>query len=676
MPSRGQHHHQGRRAQPPPEAAAPAADKGECAAAPQSATLAAAALALLVSLGLLLSFFSLPPPPPPAAAASALVAVAPLAAAPPPPPLTFPPSARDGGAAAAAAPPSPHPLPAAPPPPRQPPLPHLAPDLHQRAQARLAEWTAAAGLSAALVARGLALVGSPLPFQRLARRQAAARAGGQPPANITVLVLGGSTAAGAELEDPALHFAARFAAWLSSVFYDAHVTVLNAAIGATGSDYMALCGGEHMGRRSSSSGSGGGGGGGGGSSSDGVDIVLADHALNDVGWALGDPLDYGPNLYGAEHAASALEQALGQVAAAAPGAAYAYAGVYPGQQRWRSGEDLPGFTAVLQHWRVGYVSTRNLVLGPPASWPAPAPDAPPQPNMDAPLVPPFAWGTMFPGGSYHPRGEADNYLGLLLAAWVTEALGAVPSPPLAEAGAAGAEVEPPPPHLHNASHPAPCLAGLPFTCRTTLSPSFGVPLMPLPTACVVDWSGGLPELQQPGCALLQRAGSGNSSASASASAAWEAVHFDSPALPLVAGEVPLVDGWEWLEMGAVHGGPMGKDESGGVAGRAGFGMRQDRKLYWGATRENVEARFPVQVGPRGALAVVYITAQNFGEAVLSLHCAGMEPGGEVPTGRVSGAHQMRVTKTHVLVRGGLAPGKRCILKVHAVGLFGMVGVAS
>ena len=576
--------------------------------------LLAAVLALLVSTGLLHSFSTFSQPLP---AAVAAVAFSPTAS---PSPIHFP---------------------------------NLASELHQRAQVRLAEWTASAGLSAAQVARGLALVGSTLPIQHLERRQAAAKGARAQPANITVLVLGGSTAAGAELGDPAKHFAARFARWLSAVFFDAHVTVLNAAIGATGSDYLALCGGEHVGQ------------------GEHVDFVLTDHALNDVGWEIGHALDYGPNLYGAEHAASALEQSLAQVQQAAPGAAYVYAGVYPGQKRWKSGEDLPGFSAVLQHWRVGYVSTRNLVLGPPASWPRPLdPAQKPQPDMDVPLEPPFTWDGMFPGGIFHPRGEADNYLALLLAAWVTQALSALVPPPPSNGTAAATLASPPdaplqpllpPSPLHDSSHPAPCLAGPPFRCRTTLSPSFGAPLMPLPTACAVDWGKGVPVLVKPGCD--------------SAHSTWDSAHFDSPALPLKPEEVPLVEGWAWLEMGAVHGGPMGADESGGTA-QAALSMRQDRKLYWGATRGGSAARFPVTIGPRGALGLVYITDPGFGEADVALHCPGMEPGGDVPKAKVTGNHVMRVTKTFVLVREGLAPGIRCILKVHAIGRFGIVGVAS
>jgi hypothetical protein len=52
--------------------------------------------------------------------------------------------------------------------------------------------------------------------------------------SITILILGGSSAAGAALESPSEVFGVQFAQWLSSLFNNPHINVVNSAVGSTG----------------------------------------------------------------------------------------------------------------------------------------------------------------------------------------------------------------------------------------------------------------------------------------------------------------------------------------------------------------------------------------------------------------------------------------------------------
>ena len=116
--------------------------------------------------------------------------------------------------------------------------------------------------------RGVMAVGRLAPYLALADkalriRAAAAAAGGAAGGgeaeSITMVLFGGSTAAGEELNDASEGFAHMFGAFLAKVLR-VPVAVNNLAMGATSSDYYALCGGSHM--------------------LPGSDVILAEHALN------------------------------------------------------------------------------------------------------------------------------------------------------------------------------------------------------------------------------------------------------------------------------------------------------------------------------------------------------------------------------------------------------------
>ena len=507
---------------------------------------------------------------------------------------------------------------------------------------------AAAGLSPERLDRGVMLIGDLAPFRRLAERvlhlRFAAANGGidgadreDPVASaLTILLVGGSTAAGAELTDPSQNFAAMFADWLSNSL-SVNVTVLNMAVGATASDYYALCAGEHL--------------------RDGVDIVLAEHAVNDLV----------VEAHGfTSHESSLVEQELRQVRAHAPGAAFFYAGTIPWFQKCVSGEDLPGLASTLAHWRAGYVSLRNMLVGVPGSsdWPTGILEAGINANRDScniNLEPPLDWYAMFPTapGPGHPRGQANVLLSLLLARAVTSAfakLSMLGWKVIDGGGQASLEPEP----LHNETHEAPCLGGPPFNCRTTLSPSFGVALTPLAAACKVAWSGTTPQFNGPSCP--------------DEATAWGDSH--SASLPSEIANLttlPVVDGWERREIANIRG------EEPGSNGRGPARIRQDRKFFWGSlpTYEPKSIRFPVTVGSRGAVYVVYFTDQG-GSAEFTVLCGEASVcNGTMPLVLVSGGGG-NGGQRHTFaeqVASKLPPG-RYILLVKSLGAFALVAVAS
>lgn len=133
-----------------------------------------------------------------------------------------------------------------------------------RARAEIASRLVLARLSnhSELLARGVMNVGALQPYLRIVRKAldiTAARAAAgladqaigdfvagdpavDPPEDmISLLLIGGSTAAGAELGDARWGFAATFADWLQIVLR-VPVGLLNMAVGATASEYYALCG--------------------------------------------------------------------------------------------------------------------------------------------------------------------------------------------------------------------------------------------------------------------------------------------------------------------------------------------------------------------------------------------------------------------------------------------------
>ena len=368
----------------------------------------------------------------------------------------------------------------------------------------------------------------------------------------------------------------------------------------------------------------------------GVDMIIAEHALNDLYYGHIQEKPAVP------HTAAVLEQVLVQARARAPGAAFVYAGVLPNHHRCWSAEDLPGNADVLRHWGATYVSTRNLVLGRP---PAPPPDASPwetwrrgyEGECNIWIEPPFDWELIFPGGGGHPRAYGNLYLSLLMASAMTEAMAA-----LAAQRWAAPTPTPLPAPLHDASHGAECFGGAPFECRTTLSPSFGARLRPLPDACAIAWHGKEPVFDAETCGDV-----------------WES------------SDTPPVAGWAMREMGDF------RNELGGK-----LRVRQDVKYFLFSNTLNATARFPVRVGPRRTVGVAYFIGQEFGVVRFTLRCGD----GDGSTGagttqcrhhepvHVDGVNGQYVTRTAIVARD-VEEGVYVLEVLAWPGLFALVGVA-
>jgi hypothetical protein len=83
---------------------------------------------------------------------------------------------------------------------------------------------------------------------------------------LVVVAVGGSPAAGAELQQRAQLFSAQVTAWLGSTL-GAHAQLLNMAVGGTGSDYFAFCADQHILQAPAP-----------------VDVVLLEHCVNAPGF--------------------------------------------------------------------------------------------------------------------------------------------------------------------------------------------------------------------------------------------------------------------------------------------------------------------------------------------------------------------------------------------------------
>ena len=471
----------------------------------------------------------------------------------------------------------------------------------------------APGLQWSQLARGVMSSGRLAPYLSLADKALRINASGEAAGEIiTAVLFGGSTAAGEELGSPDQGFAYMYGAFLQEVL-QVPVAVTNLAMGATSSDYYALCGGSHM-------------------LPGGSDIILAEHALNDLFYAHHTFGNFGSTgkFDASPHMGSILEQVLQQARTRAPDAVFFYAGVIPNSGRCWSGEDNPGNAAALAHWDVGYASTRNLVLGRPPNGSLWAAWEWGQQASNCALEPPFTWQSMFPIGA-HPVGMANVYLSLILASATVNALEA-----LRAAGWAAPPPAPPPAPLHALGHDDPCMGGPPFDCRTSFTPNTGAQLKPLPTDCVVTWAGRVPAFDPETCGDV----------------------FSSDPSPLT----PVV-GWTYTVMGDNR------------LNNPGMRVRHDVKTYWFAEKLNATIRFPVRVGARGQIGVAFFNGHVFGEVRAEIRCgAGPAPCDLHAPTTVRAIGGQRVTTTRIPFRG-LPPGLYILEITSWPAQFGIVAVA-
>ena len=266
---------------------------------------------------------------------------------------------------------------------------------------------------------------------------------------VTIVVFGGSTAAGAELDDMDTHFANLFGKWLEDNFH-VEVILINTAVGATSSDYYAMCAGRHL--------------------HSGVDIVLGEHAVNDRG---DDKYEYGPRLY-KPYEASVTEALMLQVRQHAPSAIFVYVAFISLHRYCRNGEDLPQFLEVLGTYGAAAVSIRNMLLGRPSN-----PD-----NCNLDMISNALWDQLFKNRR-HPTEVSHSYLAAALmniiteeiSYWLQDVEGKV-MPPLIHKNS----------NIFDLNRAVSSMGGLVFACRTTLHPSFGSGLFPLPTGCHISWN--------------------------------------------------------------------------------------------------------------------------------------------------------------------------------------------
>ena len=463
-----------------------------------------------------------------------------------------------------------------------------------RADAAVDRISAQLQLSREEISRGTVSLGDNAPFYRLLERAADIRRRGT--GNISVLNIGGSSSTGAELDRLDEIFSAVFGRALGDVL-GVPVVVLNAAVGATGSDYYAICASQHVSR--------------------GVDVVLTENAVNDS-----------PQMNGLGPPASIVQQLILSVQGLAPNAVLVYAGILlrPGPSCW-TGEDIPNYLAVYKLYNISIASTRNLIFGPPSSW------------IDAETCPRerahASIDRLFkPGG--HPGPAVHAYLALL----ILNIFG----------GQFRAAV---PPSSVAARDRQPLLDALPFAgkafdCKSTLSPRFGAPLVPVPTpGCEAVWTAsGEPELVGSGCNGLE------------VSQLWGDSVSETP-LSSEVEDFPLVDNWE-LSSASFF-----------AADRT-DSLRQDRKYNWDSLGAGAPITFLIRVGSVGTVALGYLAGDEFrGAATFRIsNAAGVEHTTEVN----DEAKNQRHTHALLLFRDLAAGWWRLRVEPHA--RFGLCAIAT
>lgn len=152
--------------------------------------------------------------------------------------------------------------------------------------------------------------------------------------SLEFLLIGGSHAAGEGLATPDEVFISHVASWFENTFH-INVTILNLAIGATGSDYFALCGSAHM--------------------KQGVDLVIGEHAVNDDD---SQCPSCGLKPY-FPFQATVSEQLMLQV----DDTLFVYAAFTRGKRKFHSGQDLPDVLSTYIDHGATVVSLRDALFG-------------------------------------------------------------------------------------------------------------------------------------------------------------------------------------------------------------------------------------------------------------------------------------------------------------------------
>jgi hypothetical protein len=462
-----------------------------------------------------------------------------------------------------------------------------------RADAAVDKISAQLRLSRDHVSRGTVSLGDNAPFYRLLERAADIQLRGA--GHITVLAFGGSSTTGADLDRLDEIFAAVFGRALGDVL-SVPVVVLNAAVGGTGSDYYAVCASQHL--------------------SSNVDVVLTENAVNDGITLVGDKLE----------PTAIMQQLILSVQALAPHAALVYAGLLG--PSCRTGEDIPGILAVYKLYNISIVSTRNLIFEPPSSWGDPAAC----PELQAP----FVMYEMFKGKN-HAGSLPHAYLALLILNVLKEQFRVAAAAPKSVAKQFRLPLLDALPY-----------AGRPFDCKSTLSPRFGAPLVPVPTpGCEAVWTAsGEPELVGSGCNGLE------------ASQLWGDSVSETP-LSSEVKDFPLVENWELSS--ASFFAPDKPDS-----------VRQDHKFNWDSLGAGAPITFLIRVGGVGTVAVGYLKGDEFyGAATFRIsNAAGVEHSAEI-SDEIKGA---RHTHAVILFRDLAAGWWRLRVEPHA--RFGLCAIAT
>ena len=460
----------------------------------------------------------------------------------------------------------------------------------ERTHALVREISALLRLSPDQVARGVVNLGDSGSFSKLLDRATAIRHHGT--GHLTLLGIGGSASTGADLASLDDVFSSVFGRALSRAL-GVPVVVLNMAVGATATDFYSVCVAQHL--------------------SPQVDIVFTENALNDLSTVIG------PRIY-APYEAAVVQQLILSVKSVSPHAVFVYAGLQPSAMSCESGEDLPHLRDVYALYNVSFVSVRDLVFGPRSTWGG---------ECSADIEDPFLWREMFPVPNFitHPSKIVHEYLALLILKVFGDQFRDISRRSrkaiLADEGKSA---------IRPLLDPFP-FPGRPFECRSTLSPRFGAPLVPLPS---------------PGCEVLLNSSGGpklvGTCGSVQLAELWSDAVSTIPVSNLDLSRFPAVDNWAISEQKTSF---METVFNTTAASR----VRQDRKISWEAAGSGAPITFIIRVGAAGMIGLGYFGGGGNLAATFSVTNAL----GEMRSTTVDQLISFRHTRTAILFRD-LTPG--------------------
>jgi hypothetical protein len=336
-----------------------------------------------------------------------------------------------------------------------------------------------------------------------------------------------------------------------------------------------------------------------------------------------------------------VQQLILSILGISPNAVLIYTGIQPSGLKCDSGEDIPNLRDVYALYNVSFVSTRDLIFG---SYKSRA-----SLGCPADVGMPFNWQKMFPGPNFsgHPGSIVHDYLALLVLKVFAEHFRSLADIKTASFFFERIPLSSPLPLLDTFPFP-----GVPFTCRSTLSPRYGSALFPLPSPnCDVAWDElGTPTL------------TGNACNGVTLNNLWderislEPFGFQS--------EFPTVENWVFIEQ------RRSWQERSFDTTNSTSRVRQDVKFSWEAKGAGAEISFIVRVGEIGILALGYFGGEDFSSATFMISNAFDDKYSTVVEQLMSYRH----TRTAILFRD-ISPGW-WHLRVKPHGPFSICAIAT